>query len=53
MFDHAASLRRLSAEWREIPEGPDASPALHARYADLAILGQIDPARAVNDAIPF
>jgi nucleotide-binding universal stress UspA family protein len=42
-FDHATSLRQLSGEWREIPEGPDASPALHARYADLAILGQLDP----------
>ena len=36
-FDHATGLRGLSAEWREIPEGPDADPALHARYADLAI----------------
>jgi len=51
MFDHAASHRHLSAEWREIPEGPDASPALHARYADLAILGQIDPDRAEAELI--
>ena len=26
-FDHAAGLRGLSAEWREIPEGPDADAA--------------------------
>jgi nucleotide-binding universal stress UspA family protein len=34
---------RISVEWRAIAEGPEANPALHARYADLAILGQIDP----------
>ena len=45
-FGHATGLRGLSAEWREIPEGPDADPALHARYADLVILGQLDPDRA-------
>jgi hypothetical protein len=33
-FDHAAAIRGPSAERREIPEGPDADPALHARYAD-------------------
>jgi nucleotide-binding universal stress UspA family protein len=42
-FEHAAGLRGISAEWREISEGPEADPALHARYADLAILGQLDP----------
>lgn len=51
VFDHAADLRRLSAEWREIPEGPDASPALHARYADVTILGQLDPDRAETELI--
>jgi nucleotide-binding universal stress UspA family protein len=50
-FDHAAGLRGLSTEWREIPEGPDADPALHARYADLAILGQLDPDRAETELI--
>jgi nucleotide-binding universal stress UspA family protein len=49
MFDHATGLRRLSAEWREIPEGPDADPALHARYADLAIFGQLDPERVETE----
>jgi hypothetical protein len=50
-FDHATGIRGLSAEWREIPEGPDADPALHAHYADLAILGQLDPERAETDSI--
>jgi len=44
-FEHAASLRGLSAEWRALDEGPDSDPALHARYVDLAILGQLDPDR--------
>jgi nucleotide-binding universal stress UspA family protein len=51
MFDHVTGLRRLSAEWREIPEGPDANPALHARYADLIILGQLDPDREQAELI--
>ena len=39
-FEHITGLRGISAEWRE---APDADPALHARYADLTILGQLDP----------
>ncbi len=42
-FEHAATLRGLSFEWRAVGEGEDADAALHARYADLAILGQLDP----------
>jgi nucleotide-binding universal stress UspA family protein len=42
-FEHITSRRGVSAEWREISEGADADPALHARYADLTILGQLDP----------
>jgi nucleotide-binding universal stress UspA family protein len=42
-FEHAAQLRGLSTEWRAVAEGREADPALHARYADLAILGQRDP----------
>jgi nucleotide-binding universal stress UspA family protein len=42
-FEHAAKLRGVSSEWRGAAEGRDADPALHARYADLAILGQRDP----------
>ena len=42
-FEHAASLRGLSAEWRVTEVGPESDPALHARYVDLTILGQLDP----------
>src|SRR5215472_14938540 len=35
VFEHVTSLRGLSAEWRVIPEGPEADAALHARYVDL------------------
>jgi len=51
IFDRATVLRQLSADWREIPEGPDADPALHARYADLAILGQLDPDRVETELL--
>ena len=42
-FERTASLRGLSAEWRMVAEGLESDPALHARYVDLAILGQLDP----------
>jgi nucleotide-binding universal stress UspA family protein len=42
-FEQIAGRRGVSAEWRESPEGEDADLALHARYADLTILGQLDP----------
>ncbi len=42
-FEHAARLRGMATEWRAVAEGWEADPALHARYADLAILGQRDP----------
>ena len=45
VFEHAASLRGLSAEWRVVAEGPESDPALHASYVDLTILGQLDPDR--------
>jgi nucleotide-binding universal stress UspA family protein len=51
MFEHTAALKGLSAEWREIPEGPEADPVVHARYADLAILGQLDPDRGETEWI--
>lgn len=51
MFEHTTGLRGVSAEWREIPDGADADPALHARYADLAILGQLDPESGEPDTI--
>jgi len=42
-FEHQADLRGVESEWRVVVEGWEADPALHARYADLAILGQHDP----------
>src|SRR5215470_11870043 len=51
LFEHITGLRGVSAEWREIPEGADADPAVHARYADLAILGQLDPDSDEPDTI--
>ena len=42
-FEHAASLRGVSAEWRAVSAGLESDPALHARYVDLTILGQLDP----------
>jgi nucleotide-binding universal stress UspA family protein len=50
-FEHAASLRGLSAEWRVVDEGPQSDPALHARYVDLTILGQLDPDRGNADLV--
>jgi nucleotide-binding universal stress UspA family protein len=44
-FEHAAGLRGLSAEWRVVADGLESDPALHARYVDLTILGQLDPDR--------
>ena len=51
VFEHVTSLRSLSAEWRVIAEGPEADPALHARYVDLTILGQLDPDRGETEMI--
>jgi nucleotide-binding universal stress UspA family protein len=43
MFERLAGQRGVKTEWRAIIEGGEADPALHARYADLTILGQRDP----------
>jgi nucleotide-binding universal stress UspA family protein len=50
-FEHMARLRGLSSEWRAMAEGWEADPALHARYADLTILGQRDPDSAAAETI--
>jgi nucleotide-binding universal stress UspA family protein len=50
-FEHAASLRGLSVEWRMVDAGAESDPALHARYADLTILGQLDPDHGDSDLI--
>ena len=44
LFEDIAGRRSLSAEWRSAAGDPAELAALHGRYADLAILGQIDPA---------
>ena len=50
-FEHITKLRGVTAEWRLIPEGPEADPAVHARYVDLTILGQLDPERGEAEII--
>ena len=42
-FRDAADRAGISAEWRSVEETAATAAALHARYADLAILGQADP----------
>jgi len=39
-FEAAAQRCGVAVEWRAPGDGDEADPALHARYADLAILGQ-------------
>lgn len=43
LFDDAVSPRGLSAEWRTGTGFPVDAAVVHARYADLTILGQLDP----------
>ena len=50
-FEHAASLSGLSAEWRAVEAGMGSDTALHARYVDLTILGQLNPDRGDADLI--
>jgi len=50
-FEHISGLRGVSAEWREFPEAVGVDAAVHARYADLAILGQLDPDSDEPDTI--
>jgi nucleotide-binding universal stress UspA family protein len=51
-FERAAGSRGVATEWRTFTEGRDADPAVHARYADLTILGQQDPANAAARVRP-
>jgi nucleotide-binding universal stress UspA family protein len=44
VFEDVVSRNSLSAEWRTVSGYPAEQVALHGRYADLIILGQIDPA---------
>lgn len=45
LFDEVVRRRALSAEWRAARGFPVDVTAVHARYADLIILGQIDPGK--------
>ena len=44
VFEAAARRCGVAIEWRAPDDGEEAAPALHARYADLTILGQRNPA---------
>jgi nucleotide-binding universal stress UspA family protein len=43
LFEGTASRRSLSAEWRQTVGSPSQAAALHGRYVDLIVLGQLDP----------
>jgi len=43
LFEETASRFGVSAEWRLTSGYPTDSAALHGRYADLIVLGQLDP----------
>ena len=42
-FEEAARRQSLPAEWRVVSGYPGDMAALHGRYADLVIVGQLDP----------
>jgi nucleotide-binding universal stress UspA family protein len=48
-FEEAARRRGISFEWRAPNGGSETDPAIHARYADLTILGQPDPDRVPGE----
>lgn len=43
LFEDIVGHHSLSSEWRVAPGYPSQVAAVHGRYADLVILGQIDP----------
>jgi nucleotide-binding universal stress UspA family protein len=43
LFKEAVSRHGVSAEWRQAAGQPSRIAALHGRYADLLVLGQLDP----------
>ena len=44
LFEEIAGRQSISAEWRMVSGYPSAIAAMHGRYADLIVLGQLDPA---------
>lgn len=51
MFEDVIGRRSLSAEWRAASGYPAHVAAVHGRYADLIILGQLDPHDALAPLI--
>jgi nucleotide-binding universal stress UspA family protein len=43
LFEEVAGRRGLSREWRAAAGYPSQAAALHGRYVDLIVLGQLDP----------
>jgi nucleotide-binding universal stress UspA family protein len=43
LFEEIVGRQSLSAEWRMASGNPAALAAMHGRYADLIVLGQLDP----------
>jgi nucleotide-binding universal stress UspA family protein len=53
LFEDIAGRHALSAEWRSASGEPSEMAAIHGRYADLIVLGQLDPDEtALNWARP-
>jgi nucleotide-binding universal stress UspA family protein len=50
-FSQRAQRAGVSSEWRESRGEPVAAAALHARYADLLIVGQSDPGDARSEPV--
>jgi nucleotide-binding universal stress UspA family protein len=43
LFEEISASRSVSAEWRQAGGHPSELAAIHGRYADLIVLGQLDP----------
>jgi len=43
LFEEVGNRRQLSIEWRDASGYPSETTALHGRYVDLIVLGQLDP----------
>lgn len=51
LFEDVTRRQGVSAEWRSASGYPAGTAALHGRYADLTILGQLDPYDSQADLI--
>jgi hypothetical protein len=51
LFDDVAARRAVSTEWRSTTGCPTAVAALHWRYADLIVVGQLDAHDAQADLL--